>query len=447
MKLRYIFGLNLFLCAIYPLTVIGQEWIQWDVVEYGDIAFHPDSSQILYIGTTSNFGHQRRGALMVSYDYGNTLDTLFQDLSIGEIEFHPSSPDTLLLTCGSQNSTRAGVLKVVRNGTEHDTTWIDEGIRLWDDRSVFNIEIDSVSPDTMFAGTIAFGAGHIWRTINGGLTWSDAHPGYIGDVIFVRQHPVNTNAIYYTAGWLPRIYRSYDWGETWSETTGCCGEDESISSIILFPDNPGRILISSIGTGAYLSNDYGDSWESWNDHLPSVMAREIILDSSNSNHLYLATNDSIFFSNDFGESWSDYTFNIGEISYGLDRLTYDSVNNRLFAGAYWSGLFSLDLNTVSVEAYNPSYGNIKLQLMVFPNPTNPSGSLSYYSLGRDLLTIEFYDILGRKLSDRTIEVQVGQNVFPLVDIYYNIFELPSGIYFIKAGNQESTLVSKYMLVR
>ena len=156
----------IFAFTLLSSTILAQEWTQWDILEYGDIAFHPDSSNILYLGTTSNYSRQRWGALMVSYDNGNTLDTLFKNLSIAEIEFHPFSPDTLFLALGTPNYTRPGVLKVVRNGVVYDTTWIDAGITLGSEISVYTIEIDPVSPDTMFAGTIEYGAGHIYRTVS-----------------------------------------------------------------------------------------------------------------------------------------------------------------------------------------------------------------------------------------------------------------------------------------
>ncbi|NQT63755.1 MAG: T9SS type A sorting domain-containing protein [Candidatus Marinimicrobia bacterium] len=428
--------------------LLGEEWTQWDILEYGDIAFHPDSSNILYLGTTSNYSRQRWGALMVSYDNGNTLDTLFKNLSIAEIEFHPFSSDTLFLAVGSPNYTRPGVLKVIRYGVDYDTTWIDAGITLGPEISVYTIEIDPVSPDTMFAGTIEYGAGHIYRTTDGGLTWSDANPGYSNSVRFIRQHPVNPNEIYYTTGWVPRLHRSFDWGETWSEHAEW-SDDESISSIAMFPEYPGRILVTVAGVGIYISNNYGDSWDLWNEHSPSLMASEIIIDPNNPTHLYLATTDSVFFSDDFGESWSDYTFNISEISFGLQRLTYDSINNRLFAGSYWSGLYSLDLNTVAIDREDLiELGPNRYKITkIYPNPFNPSTTIQYDLPENSDVSLVIYDVTGREVKNLVSKMQSPGS--------YNVSwdgsgrdgqQLAGGMYFarLQAGEYSSVVKMVYL---
>jgi len=338
------------------------------------------------------------------------------------------------------------VLKVTRNEFDYDSTYVDAGIRLWADRSVTAIEIDPISPDTMFAGTAAFGAGHMWRSTNGGQSWNDVNPEYIQDVFFIRQHPANRNEIFYTTGY-GTLHRSFDWGETWSESTEWDGDGYPISSITLFPNEPGRILITVIGSGAHISSDYGDSWDNWNQYIPSLMAREIIFAADNPNHIYLATNDSIFFSDDLGNSWSDYTFNFGNVSQGIERLEHDLANNKLFAGQYRYGLFTLDLNSVSIYHKSTSSKIKTIELKVFPNPTNSFGSLHIRGQDVSTITIELYNLLGQRFAQQSITLVPGQGIVSLLDVYPGMANLPSGVYFIRATIQEYTLVSKYMLVR
>ncbi len=422
-------------------SLFGQEWVDWNVLGYANIAFHPDSSHILYLGTASG------GALIVSYDSGNTLDTLFDNLSVLDIEFHPDSPDTLIIASGNMFQDRTGVLKVVRNGADYDTTWIDTDLDPGTEGMVTCVEVDPFSPDTMLAGISAFGAGTLWKTTNGGQTWYDS-PGSSHGVVSIMQHPAYPNQVVYTTP-ENSLFRSYDWGETWSESAEWGGERESLSSIAMFPDYPGRILISSSGNGAYISNTFGDTWDSWNDHIPSIMVREIMSDPNNPTHLYLATNDSIFFSNDFGESWSDYTFNIGDLSQGIKRLQYDSLNHRLFAGHQRYGLFSLDLNTVSVyDTDQPVVPSNSFEITsIYPNPFNPSTTIEYELPGHSEVKLVIYDVAGHEVQTLVL----GAKSQGSYDINWDGTDqsgkqVPSGMYFarLQAGEYSSVVKMVYL---
>lgn len=427
-------------------SLFGQEWIDWQFLQPTDIAIHPDSSHIVYLSTGSNFSQGRRGGLMVSYDNGNTFDTLLSNLSILEIEFHPFSPDTLFLAAAAINFTRPGVVKVVRQNAVYDTTWIDAGIPLWPDLSVGCIEINSSTPETMFIGTVGFGGGDIWRSLDGGSSWSDATPGWTGDIKIIKQNPANPNEVFYSSG-NNRLYRSVDLGESWFATTDWGGESEIITSITLFPDYPSRILISTYGPGAYLSEDSGESWTSWLNRIPSLEYGKITTHSSNSSYLYLGTADSVFFSNDFGESWLDYTYNRDQLDGGIEILKLDTQNNRLFTGAHWSGLFSLDLSTVAIAKDDLKLHDKLTSLSVFPNPANSSGILKFNSPRPGTLTINIYDILGRRIITYQQMVQLGNCQLPLEDIYGGRSIPNSGIYIIEARIDRSTILNKFSLIK
>jgi|FLOH01.1.fsa_nt_gi photosystem II stability/assembly factor-like uncharacterized protein len=433
---------------VLPTIVSGQEWVEWQFYEPADIAIHPDSSHIIYMGTGSNYSRDRRGGLMVSYDYGDTFDTLFSHLSILEIEFHPNSPDTLFLAAAQINYTRPGVVKVVRYATEYDTTWMDAGIQLYPDRSVSCIEIDPLSPDTMFVGTVGFGGGDLWRSIDGGFTWSDATPSWTGDVPLVKQSSTHPSEVFYSPG-DNSLYRSIDWGETWDATTEWGGEGEILTSIVLFQDFPNRILISAYGAGAYLSENSGASWTSWSDHIPSQEYGKIITHPTNSALLYLATTDSVFFSDDFGDSWLDYTYNRDQLGSGVEMLILDTQNNRLFTGAHWSGLFSLDLNTVAINQENhKGYLPRNYEITsVYPNPFNPSATIEYEISEQSDVSLIVYDVSGREVQDLVSNKRSpGAYTVRWNGTDQNGHQVPAGMYFarLQAGEYSSVVKMVYL---
>jgi hypothetical protein len=147
--------------------------------------------------------------------------------------------------------------------------------------------IMSIGASTTARGTIWVGinTGLVKLTRDNGRTWSDvssfSHPGQIHSV-----EPSHTNAAeaYVTADargsadYNPYVYRTRDYGKTWTLITNGLATGESNGSYArILREDPKRPGLLFLGTESamYVSFDDGDSWQSLMLNLPTTSFRDI----------------------------------------------------------------------------------------------------------------------------------------------------------------------------
>ena len=149
--------------------------------------------------------------------------------------------------------------------------------------------IMSIGASTVARGTIWVGTntGQVKVTRDNGRTWSDAsgfsRPGQIHSV-----EPSHTNPgeAYVTADargdadYKPYVYRTRDYGKTWTLITNGLATGESNGSYArILREDPKRPGLLFLGTESamYVSFDDGDSWQSLMLNLPTTSFRDIAI--------------------------------------------------------------------------------------------------------------------------------------------------------------------------
>jgi photosystem II stability/assembly factor-like uncharacterized protein len=156
------------------------------------------------------------------------------------------------------------------------------------------------------ASTFYFGAvaGGVWKTTNGGETWSSLTDGTpISSVGALALAPSNPDVIYVGTGEAaPRgditygdgVYKSVDGGRTWSHV----GLDDSrqIGALIVDPKNPDVVLVAAFGhafgtnseRGVYRTTDGGKSWNRVLYRDEQTGAIDVTFDPNDSQTVYAA---------------------------------------------------------------------------------------------------------------------------------------------------------------
>ncbi len=141
---------------------------------------------------------------------------------------------------------------------------------------ITSIAASSQNQNVIYVGSAT---GGVFKTIDGGDTWIPIFDN-VGalSIGHIAMHPVNPNIIYVGtgeangeagAGAFPGdgLYRSTDGGETWTHLG--LAETEQIGGIAINPINPNQIYVAAMGKqygtnperGVYRSDDGGFSWE------------------------------------------------------------------------------------------------------------------------------------------------------------------------------------------
>ncbi|MGH2692162.1 MAG: WD40/YVTN/BNR-like repeat-containing protein [Actinomycetota bacterium] len=212
---------------------------------------------------------------------------------------------------------------------------------------VADVVVDPTSPESVFA---AAAAGGVWRSSDGGLTWTPSWPadltqamgaiaaGGDGTLYAGTGDPVPTRGFVVSGG--SGLYRSRDGGDTW--TYAGLGGSGSIGRIAVDPDEPGRVFVAATGSlfvpggerGLYRSTDGGDSWDLvLAGESPTTGAVDVAIDPRDPRNLLAAMWDrdgrrlagpgsGLYASTDGGDSWREARLPGYEQEVGRIGVTY-----------------------------------------------------------------------------------------------------------------------------
>ncbi|HUZ06572.1 MAG TPA: SBBP repeat-containing protein, partial [Candidatus Paceibacterota bacterium] len=196
------------------------------------------------------------------YD-GFSYDTI--QASIKSLTVDPSNPDVLY----AGFSSGAGILKSTNGGA----SWfaVTNGLpQLFSaggggagGRVVGALAIDPHNSQTVFAALGSLGnAGAIYRSADGGQTWSNVLAGSNGSVGFVSVaiDPVNSLNIYAANNSYGGFYKSADGGNTWTNLNSGLPASDSVESIAVNPASPTTLYVGTYGSGIYESQNGGTNW-------------------------------------------------------------------------------------------------------------------------------------------------------------------------------------------
>ena len=275
------------------------------------------------------------------------------------IAVNPQNSNTIFTGCPT-----GGIYKTTDGGLN----WLP----VFDDQShlsIATITIDPIDTNVMYAGTgdpnitfAAFKGNGIYKSIDGGDTWSHLGLSDQSIVSKICVDPTNTQVIYaatmgipYQTGPNRGLYKSIDGGQNWTQVL-FISNDAGIIDMVMDPSNPQTLYAAgwnrirnnqvSIGSGnaskIFKTTDGGQNWTVLTNGLPGVGQSRISLDilPSNPQTLYTSYVDAnynllgLYTTTDGGSSWSPISTN------GID-------NNALGGFGWYFGHFN-------VNPYNPN---------------------------------------------------------------------------------------------
>jgi len=257
---------------------------------------------------------------------------------------------------------------------EEDWPWTERGPgNIAGVSRIMMVDANDPSGQTILAG---FQHSGLWRSTNAGLSWEQTSANELPNLSIgsIGQCKNTPNVIYIGTGdavllsdtdavGSSGIWKSTDGGESWELLTATAGSDEfmAISSIIVDPNNPDLVLVSTMGlagrssasvnSDAYVmrSEDGGQTWTRVLDEFG--VPTQLVANPDDFNTIYASLwNDGLYKSTDAGLTWSITSLGdlveaqglIGRIEFAIAP----SNPNRMYASveyrAYGSNLYISD---------------------------------------------------------------------------------------------------------
>ena len=245
--------------------------------------------------------------------------------SIGDVTIAPSNPNVVWVGTGEPQNRQSSPWGVgVFKSTDAGRTWNHMGLE--DTRHVGRIAIDHTNPDVVFVGAVGhlWGSNEdrgVFRTTDGGDTWAkvlyvDEHTGVIDLIMDHNDHKTlfaatyqrqRTGAGFAAGGGGSGIWRTTDGGDTWSRLEEGLPQGELGRIGLDVYRRDGNLVYAVVeareGGGVYRSTDRGETWEMMSDRNPRPMYFSLIrIDPNNPERIYLGgVRESA--SDDGGRTW------------------------------------------------------------------------------------------------------------------------------------------------
>jgi photosystem II stability/assembly factor-like uncharacterized protein len=218
------------------------------------------------------------------------------------------------------------------------------------------------NPDIIYHGMqyvmMSRDRGNTWETISPDLTFND--PSKFGDINYqtiqtIDESPLRPGLIY--AGTDDgRVWRTKDFGKTWSEIRSGKVPQRWVSRIVASRYDLGTVFMTQTGRRdddfqVYLwkSTDFGDTWTDISGNIPVGPVNVIREDPVKRDLLYVGTDASVYVSTDNGTKWEV----LGDLPYAyVHDLQIHPRDNMIIIATHGRGMFVLDANSINEKDRN-----------------------------------------------------------------------------------------------
>lgn len=243
----------------------------WSSIYGGDgfyVLANPDNNQYVY-------AESQYGGLGRSTNGGNSFSSALNGIGsdrfnwMSPVVFDPNDPSTLYF----------GGSKVYKS-INHAASWTAISQDLSNGPGQYNqtfgtittLSVSSLNGEIIYAGT---DDGNVWITQTGGASWNKiSNQLPVRWITRVAADPYNESTAYVTISgyrideYLPHIFKTTDFGESWEDISGDLPE-VPINDVIIDPDVQGALYVAT-DAGVYVSWNNGENWGKLGAELPLV---------------------------------------------------------------------------------------------------------------------------------------------------------------------------------
>lgn len=339
---------RIFLVLLFVLAIGQHAGAQWQSIGLssgvGALAFAADGT--LYASSVDGMYHRNPQTLA-----WEKRDTGLGGQIIPALVADPHSPGTLY--AGSVggfgvDSPPRGIFKTIDGGL----TWTRASVGLPSSGITDGIRVLALDPTdsaTLYAGT---DGGGVQKTTNAAGSWSSANSGLTDpSVLSVAIDPNNTSTLY--AGTVDGVFKSTDGGLSWSpKNVGLRAERMPFTAagFVIDPTNTSTLYLASfvpisfpVGGGVYKSTDGAETWTQVNNGILPVAMSAIVLDPRPPATIYAAfQTGGVVKTTDGGAHWSGASTGL---PYPVLALAVDPNGSGTIYAATSGGVFQLTPGT------------------------------------------------------------------------------------------------------
>jgi tetratricopeptide (TPR) repeat protein/photosystem II stability/assembly factor-like uncharacterized protein len=232
----------------------------------------------------------------------------------------PGTITALLLSASDTSTLYAEGRTIYTEEHNRDLHRSSDGGRTWEfvTHTGLGLAIDA-DGETMYRG-----GDSIWRSRDGGTTWTEIGPMSGGGDGRVAAHPSSTGVVYSTFDQASSIYLSSDGGETWPASSTLPSAHLGDDLVLFFAQDAGGRMYGRSRDRLLRSENGGESWSacSFIPYQNIVSETSVAIHPHDSDTLFLATRrQGLLHSDDGCATWAEA--NVGLDSLVVNTLAFD----------------------------------------------------------------------------------------------------------------------------
>jgi hypothetical protein len=425
------------LLCIYITFFISTSQCQWvKVMEYsGNI-----TSFLAYSHTPGGadlFASSVGGGLFFSTDYGENWSV-------------KGLTDTSVL-CLASSAAGANIFagmngQGISKSDNYGVTWTtyNNGLITDDDKTVRALVTtpNGLGGINVFAGT----DGGVFLSTNYGESWINKDLLYV-QALAISEYGVGGVSLY-AASTGNGVFVSTDNGTNWKGiSSGLSYGDISVLSLGKITSGDTTLFAASYGHYLFHSTNNGANWFTidYSNGLTKSWIWTVVVCPDAPENVFAGTNGGVFLSTDNGTSWTSVGLTNNDVKTLV--ITDDGAGGKyLFAGTYNNGGIwrrPLADMVTSVQGSNNDIPKEFELVQNYPNPTNPSSTITFYLPEVSHVTLNVFNTLGQQVA-LLVDAQYQPGRY---EVQFDGSNLTSGVYFYRIVAGEYTQTKKMVLIK
>ena len=255
-------------------------------------------------------------------------------------------------------------------------------------------QLNMNNPNELFAGMDYF-----YHSTNGGVSWSQM--GKLGSSSNLFKAfdfcKANTLVMYATYG-VNGLFKTTNGGSTWSNQNSPDIAGVNIKSIAVHPTDPDRVWVTASGYRAgkkvFYSSDGGQSFSNISGTLPNISANTIAYQEGSNDIVYVGMDNGVYVYGDTLSDWLPFYDNLPNAIVKEIKIRYST--NELFAGTYGRGVWRSNLyGSTATGIHDIEQSNI----VIYPNPVQDELIINSKDVPRSDAEIKLYTIEGQLIKE------------------------------------------------
>jgi len=284
-----------------------------------------------------------------------------------------------------------------------------------------------------------YGGNKLMRSMNQGDDWQaisydltqGGKPGNVayGTITSISESPYEFGLIY-TGSDDGLVQITRNGGGNWKNVSASFPKDLWVSRVVASEHKKARAYVTLNGYRwddfkpyVYITEDFGNTWQSINGNLPASPVNVIREDPENMNVLYLGTDNGAYVSLDRGASW--HPFSEGFTNVAVHDIVVQAQSKHLLLGTHGRSIYLGDISllqqlegnntdAVLVGAIEPIRASRRWgsSFSPFMDAFEPSSSIQFYAPRSGKVTITIETESGDKVQELSVDAAKGLNSMP-----------------------------------